>query len=276
MRIKSRSSALYLFVLAAALLIMAVANAAFAASDSAPSITITGTYVSGSEATVTWTTSEPSNATFAAEGEVNYYSWNTNFSAQFGGFAPGKHAYVIVACNKGSKCALYDNTFSISAPEAAESSASTTAVSEPVVRHAPLTGAAVAGLKKVQSSMSGIIFLLLAVVALFIVAGGILQKLDDSSFTPSSMRMSVALNKAESAIMENSHHDAYPLYQKMRYLYEGMNARDKGRYQSRVLNVYSELLSHARAKEANHLADKYLAGTISNEELMRLKELMES
>lgn len=271
MKFKSRFSALHLFVLAVALLVAAGLSAVFVFA--APSITITGTQVSGSDATIMWTANVLSNATFSVEGETNYYSWNTNFSAQFGGFAPGKHVYVIVSCDKSNSCGLYEGSFSTKAPDAPAPEA--LEVSEPVVRPAPLTGAVVAGLKNAQSSVSRAIFILLAVVALFVVAGGVVQNLDSSGFTPSSIRMSIALNKAESAIGESKHHEAYPLYEKMRYLYENLNARDKGRYQSRVLNVYSELLAHTRAKEANHLADKYLAGKISNEELMRLKELME-
>ena len=237
------------------------------APDTAPPvITLTKVDAGNDSAKLSWETNKTANSTFFLNGEATVMSgMKKKFELKLHSLSSERqYSYRIYACDAGSNCYSYQGTFSTIATQAKGT--------EPPA----VTGNVVARLEKLQSSVSSLIFLLLAVVVSFVVIGAGIQRLDDNELAPHSMRLGVMLGKAEAAIKSSRHDTAYPLYEKMRYMYEKLNSKEKGKHQKRVLDVYSELYAHARAKEANYLADKYLEGTITNEEMARLRELLES
>ncbi|MBI3051309.1 hypothetical protein HYY74_02525 [Candidatus Woesearchaeota archaeon] len=228
------------------------------AQDSGPEITITRAEGTGSQGIVEWSTGRASRASFELEGRTAEYDYAKRFEMRLESLKQGKqYNYQITACDRDGKCSQATGTFTSMYPPA-------------------ITGWTVNDARGLQK-MAGAAFLILlaAAVSMVIVNAG-LQRLDKNRLMPASFRVKLKLDKAEKALEEKKHHHAFAHYRELKELYGRLGAGQKEKHNKRVMGVYSELLSHNRAKEASYLADRYLSGTISSGEMQRLRELIEN
>lgn len=242
--------------------------------DSQPSIIVTNAQILDTRASINWATDKEATSTFLIEGEKVPYGESTSFGINLDTLAQGKHySYEISACDRKNNCNTYKGEFTTLSNAPAQPAKQQNAPSQATGK---ITGNAVKELSRAQTSINSAIFILLAIAASFVVISAAVQRMDSNALVPPSIRIGILVNKAEAAIRNNRHYEAYPIYDKIRGLYENLNSREKGKHQGRVMNVYSELLAHTRAKEANYLVDKYLEGSITKQELYRMRELLES
>lgn len=233
----------------------------------APTITVTEAKILDTSAHIKWETDEPARSTFSIGDSTETFPEARQFETRLESMSPGKeYSYAIYACDKSDNCNLAEKRFTTLLTRPPE-------IPEP--KASPLTGAVVANVTILQAKLNTVLFLLIAGVAVFVLLSGTLQRLETDDVMPNSVRMHMLLNKAEKSIKSKRHHEAFPIYEEMRHLYEKLNSRQKGTHHSRVMDVYSELHSHTKAKEANHLVDKYLEGKISRPEMDRLRDLLE-
>ncbi|MBI2143184.1 hypothetical protein HYU20_02480 [Candidatus Woesearchaeota archaeon] len=94
--------------------------------------------------------------------------------------------------------------------------------------------------------------------------GGIAPKITD------------ALKKVEDAIQTGSHDDAFALYNIIRQQYGQLSNGEKAEHYRRIISIHRQLSRQAAIMEAQRLTDKYVKGTISEEEFERLKQLIVS
>ncbi|MBI2133555.1 fibronectin type III domain-containing protein [Candidatus Woesearchaeota archaeon] len=226
---------------------------------SPPVITITRLSALNSQAIIKWSTNEEASSIFKVGSKSEILGKNTNFEVTLENLNPGTgYKYSISACDKFNNCGQKEGSFT---------------TTQKAQKAMPLTGSAVTDISLLSGKVNILIFLLVSIAASVIVIGGFVQK--GADYLPAPMRVGIMLDNAETLLREKKHEEVYDIYGKMRTVYDGLNAREKGRYQRRALDVYSELLSHTRAVEANMLVDKYLSSSITKQELDRLRELLE-
>jgi hypothetical protein len=233
-----------------------------------PEITVETIKILDRSAIIEFSTNEPTRTAFYIEDQTISYEKDDTFKVDLKSLTPGKqYSYQIAACDMQSNCETYSSGFTTL------SSAPTRIRQEPTQSF--LTGFAIAPLAAAQSSVNTIMLILVGLVVGFVLVSGAAARMEDNKLLPVSVRMNALLSKAESSIKKNKHHEVYPMYEKMRGMYDRLNGHEKGKHQARVMGVYSHLASHSRAKEASHLVDKYLEGSINKPELQRLRDLLE-
>lgn len=147
---------------------------------------------------------------------------------------------------------------------------------------AAVTGKAVdagdAGAKQaegLQAAMSALLFGLVSAAALVVVA-----RIGQNSYAEirqnSMPRITDALKKAEDAIQAGSHDDAFALYGIIRQQYGQLSNGEKAEHYRRIIGIHRQLSRQAAVMEAKRLTEKYVNGTISEEEFERLKQLIVS
>lgn len=147
---------------------------------------------------------------------------------------------------------------------------------------AAITGKAVdagdTGAKQVeglQAAMSALLFGLVSVAALVVVAR-IGQNTYAEMRRESTPRITDALKKAEDAIQTGSHDDGLALYSIIRQQYGQLSHDEKAEHYRRIISIHRQLSRQAAVMEAQRLTEKYVNGTISEEEFERLKQLIVS
>ena len=130
-----------------------------------------------------------------------------------------------------------------------------------------------------QAAMSALLFGLVSITAIVIVArigqntyteikeksaakGGIAPKISD------------AVKKAEDAVLAGKHADAFALYSIIKQQYGQLKQEEKAEHFNRIANLHSQLSRQSAILEAQGLTDKYVKGTITQEEFERLKQLI--
>lgn len=145
--------------------------------------------------------------------------------------------------------------------------------------YASITGNIVAGEAKpqnlggLQNAISGALFGLVSIAALVVVA-----RIGQNTVT----RIQEArvpgikdnVKKAEEAIEAGNHAAAYALYNSIKSQYEQLEDEEKMRHRQRIMQVHHSLTQQAAVTEAHYLTDKYVNGTITQEEFERLKQLV--
>lgn len=85
-----------------------------------------------------------------------------------------------------------------------------------------------------------------------------------------------AVEKAENAVKEGNHTEAYALYNGIKQLYAQMEEGEKAQYYSRIMRIHRSLAQQAAMTEAHYLTEKYLNSTITESEFERLKQIIAS
>ena len=85
-----------------------------------------------------------------------------------------------------------------------------------------------------------------------------------------------AVEKAENAVKEGNHAEAYALYNSIKELYARMEEEEKTQYYSRIMRIHRSLAQQAAMTEAHYLTEKYVNGTITELEFERLKQIITS
>lgn len=144
---------------------------------------------------------------------------------------------------------------------------------------AAVTGKAVdseTGSKQVeglQAAMSALLFGLVSIAALVIVA-----RVGQNTYAEirqrSAPKITDAVKKAEDAIQAGKQADAFALYGIIQQQYSQLRQEEKAEHYKRIINLHSQLSRQAAILEAQGLTDKYVKGTITEEEFERLKQLI--
>lgn len=85
-----------------------------------------------------------------------------------------------------------------------------------------------------------------------------------------------AVEKAEKAVKEGNHPEAYALYNGIKQLYAQVEEEEKAQYYSRIMHIHRSLAQQAAMTEAHYLTEKYLNSTITESEFERLKQIIAS
>ena len=128
-------------------------------------------------------------------------------------------------------------------------------------------------LNGVQAATGSILFGLLSLAALVVVARIGANGIEEQEET-SSPSIKANLEKAEMAIQQGNHAAAYPLYNSLKQQYSGLGPVEKLNYYARIIEVHTQLSKQAVIAEANSLTDKYVNGSITEQEFERLRELV--
>lgn len=127
--------------------------------------------------------------------------------------------------------------------------------------------------KGLQAAMSALLFGLVSIAALVIVA-----RVGQNTYTEiqqgSTPKITDAVKKAEDAIQAGEHADAFALYGIIKQQYGQLRQEEKAEHYKRIINLHSKLSRQAAILEAQQLTDKYVKGTITQEEFERLKHLV--
>ena len=85
-----------------------------------------------------------------------------------------------------------------------------------------------------------------------------------------------SVEKAENAVKEGNHTEAYALYNSIKQLYAQMEEGERAQYYSRIMRIHRSLAQQAAMTEAHYLTEKYLNSTITESEFERLKQIIAS
>ena len=142
-----------------------------------------------------------------------------------------------------------------------------------------VTGNAVASspaqLKGMQAAASSGLFGLLSLAALVVVArigANTLKEAEESS----SPNIQTAIEKAESKARQGSYPAAATLYKSIKQQYAQLDPLERLEYYARIIDLHRQLAKQAVVAEANYLTDKYVGGTITEQEFERLRRLIVS
>lgn len=124
-----------------------------------------------------------------------------------------------------------------------------------------------------RAAVSSVFFGLLSITALVVVAR-IGQNAITTIKESQGPSIKQEVEKAEKAVEEGNHPEAYALYTSIRQLYAQLEEKEKARHYQRIMQVHNALARQATAAEANYLTEKYVNGTIAEEEFERLKQII--
>ncbi len=125
-----------------------------------------------------------------------------------------------------------------------------------------------------QKAAGAIIFGLLSIATLVVVTR--LGKNAVSEARQLSPGMAGRISRAEEATEAGNHTEAYSLYNELRAQYSMLAQQERAKHYSRIMKLHKELSMQAAIMEAQHLTDKYVSGTITEEEFERLRVLIAS
>ena len=221
----------------------------------APVLEITEQIITEDRAIIQWKTNASADATFLIGDRAMSFNDSRRFTADIGGLEPGKtYAYSIVVC-EDERCRNHYGRFTTKGSGMKG-----------------LTGA-VAGLEFVASGGKLMPLLMYGIVG--ILAGIIVvSSMASMPYKMRSGKMNKKLRTASQLLVDGHHTHAKAHYESARVLYEKLDMKRKKQNYEPLLDVYHQLTLQSRAVEANSLVDKYVQGTISEEELDRLRDLL--
>ena len=236
-----------------------------------PAISIRNVDVFDTTASIEWITDEPASAFFALGDDVLRFSRDTSFKADLTNLEMGtRYYYDITVCDIENNCNNHRGTFvtiteeeMLLAKQRAEN------------RQSPITGAAVSSVDvdSVRALTLTAIYALLGIIVLAVVARvgyTTIGQLGD----PVEKEVKSSIAHAENMIRKEKHDHAYEPYKRARETYIKLSPEKRVKYYDKLMETYSALEHHTKTKEAHQLADKYVAGTITKEEMDKLKELL--
>ena len=139
-----------------------------------------------------------------------------------------------------------------------------------------VTAPAATGAKHVeglQAAMSALLFGLVSIAALVVVAR-VGQNTYIEMQQKSVPKITDAVKKAEGAVRAGKHADAFALYSIIKQQYGQLKQEEKAEHYKRIVNLHSQLSRQSAILEAQGLTDKYVKGTITQEEFEKLKQLI--
>jgi hypothetical protein len=250
-------------LLIAAILLM---QFSYAQDKTAPKITIGKITVSSTEARIEWATNEQSTSVITVLDQVKKLERMKSFSTTIQNLEPGKeYQYDITACDAAINCGHYQGKFTTA-------SKGTSLQAE---KKQGITGAVISAdlINEAKSIATMVFFGLLAIVIL-----GVVVKTGYNAFTnisdPAEKQIKEAVRNAESLIKQGKNDDAMAHYNSARSLYSQIPPDKQAKYYDRLILAYNQLQQHQKAKEAGRLADRYIAGSITKDELEKLKDLL--
>jgi len=221
------------------------------------SVQTTDIVVHDNYASLGWTTNKDSVSTLTINGERYAFAAAQFFTKDITNLQTGeRYFYVIRACDD------------LGCDEIA---ASLTTTSDPVKNIAsPITGAATGiDILGVLQNSVGYVFLGLIVVAVLVIGGRVagqqIQRKDE---------MAEMTKSAKKMIDEQKYREAYDVYLKARTAFAQLEEEAKLKHYNDLYNIYHSLNRQSKMQEAQRLAEKFSDGTISNNELDRLNQLM--
>lgn len=151
-------------------------------------------------------------------------------------------------------------------------------VTNTVTGFGAITGSAVASSsvqpEGVQAAVSSVLFALISLAALVVVARVGANTVREISQDSSSPSIKTAIESADSAIQQGKYPAAYSLYNNIKQQYANLESVEKLEYYARIIDVHRQLAKQATIAEANRLTDKYVNGTITDQEFEKLRQLL--
>ena len=211
-------------------------------------------------AVIRWTTDADVLSVLDINNEQIAFSTAQKFSKLVTGLEPGTaYEYVIRACDT-SDCEERNSIIVTN--------------SGPVARAIPaITGAAISVdgvIKVLQTSVNLILYSLIVIVLTII---GVRIAYDKFS---SRNQIEGVISNAKKLIQEEQYDEANRSYAQARKAFTELAEEAKLKHYDDLLRIYSSLKKHTELKEAQNLAEKYSDGTITQEELRRLNDLIAS
>ncbi len=124
-----------------------------------------------------------------------------------------------------------------------------------------------------QAAMGALLFGLVSIAALVVVA-----RIGQNTYTEirqnSTPKITDAVKKAEDALQAGKQEDAFALYGIIKQQYSQLKQEEKAEHYKRIINLHRQLSRQTAILEAQQLTDKYVKGTITQEEFERLKQLI--
>ncbi len=144
---------------------------------------------------------------------------------------------------------------------------------------ASLTGKAVSDASASQTSslqtvVGAVLFAMAALSALVVVARIGRTTVGQASETNPGIKGRIQV--AEKAIASGNHREAYVHYNALREQYAKLNESEKATHYPKLAGIHRKLTQKSNINEAQYLTDKYVNGTITEEEFQRLKQLIVS
>jgi len=228
--------------------------------DGTLKVDLGGMEVGEREAKLSWGTSKTAVSVLKINEKVIAFSASTSFVKTVKGLEPGKrYDYVVRACDD-ERCIEKSNYF--------------VTATQPVkieTKVSPITGLVVgigAVTKTVQDSINLILYVLIGLVVVTVVGKIGYGQLANRNDITSHMK------KAEGALQQDQHGEAYEHYNNARQSYSQLSNEDKLKHYDKLMQVYGQLKKRFELQNAQTLTDKYVDGTITSDELKRLNELL--
>lgn len=140
-----------------------------------------------------------------------------------------------------------------------------------------VTGNAISALnyaRGAQTAISSALFGLISLAALVVVARIGANTVNDADENEPSMK--TAIERAEKAAEKGSYPEAAALYNNIKLQYSQLDQLERLQYYPKIIGIHGQLAKQAKIAEASGLTDKYVTGTITEQEFERLRELLTS
>ncbi|MFH1182186.1 MAG: hypothetical protein V1702_04465 [Candidatus Woesearchaeota archaeon] len=239
--------------------------AQMASAADVPKITLEKITAYGTEARIEWKTNELTTSVLTVLDQVRKFENLREFSTTIQSLEPGKkYSFEIIACDASINCGNYQGEFT------------TSAENKPLPEEKQgITGAVISAdvFKEAKSIALVVFYGLLAVVVLGVVARTGYNAISGMSNT-TERQMKNSMRSAEELIKAGRKEEAFAHYNDARALYSRVSPERQAKYYDQLIATYSVLQQHRKAKEAGRLADRYIAGSITREELERLRDLL--
>jgi len=210
------------------------------------------------KATIRWTTEARTFSVLGINEEQVAFPEARRFSKDITGLTPGtSYKYRIRACDS-EKCKEISSTLVTS--------------TTPVESTSSLITGAVAGIdgitKVLQTSVNLILYGLIGIITLVIVT-----RIGYERFSAGN-QMEGMVNRAKKLIQSEQYDEANQIYSKARQAFLELEEEAKLKNYDDLLKIYHSLKKQMELKEAQRLAEKYSDGTITQEELRSLNDLI--
>ena len=218
-------------------------------------VSIDGLSRSGSEAVLNWSTGREAVSVFSMGGERVAFEESVRFGHVVSGLDPREgYDFSIRACD-ASACVERQSRIEAASREAA----------------LPLSGAVVAVQGAAEGLKSWAGYALFGIMGL--VAVGLTGRIGYRRLAGGDP-MPGLLKKAESHLSADEYPQAHSFYSMARRVFMELEEEAKVKHYDRLAMVYQSLKRYSAVKEAQELTEKYDKGTITEEELGRLGDLV--
>lgn len=197
---------------------------------------------------IEWSANAQITSSLEINDKILVFGPSAKFQHEELGLDPGKtYRYEITACNEG-----YCSTYKKSIQTQGASSEAT------------VTGSTISEL---GTKMPIFYYVLVALIGLTMVFVYYRASQPD-------MRIRGLLDNSEKYIKKGKHEMAFPLYKKALDIYKNFNTPEKAMHYHRLMRVYNHLSLNQKQREAKELTEKYAKGTLTEQEMMRLRKLL--